>query len=108
MRDCLQQDAHVQPYRPVLDVVDIQQAQFVERQVRAAAHLPQSRHAPDHRQPLMMPRFVVDDFFRQWRSRPHQAHLAYQDIIQLRQFVETEAANQAAGARLARIVLDLE
>jgi len=38
-------------------------------------------------------------------TRPHQAHVAFDDIEELRKFIEVRAAKEAAEAREARIAI---
>ncbi len=55
-----------------------------------------------------MPRCVGDCFGREWWARAHDAHVALQNVDELREFVEAELAQHAAQRIDARVVLHLE
>ncbi len=55
-----------------------------------------------------MPALVLLYLFRQRRPRPHQTHLPQQHVVDLRQLVQAEAADETAGARQTGVSLDLE
>ena len=62
-------------------------------------HLPPTRHARQHRQPVTLPRGIVRHQERLLRARPHQAHLPHYHIQQLRQFIQTRPSQYAAHPR---------
>ena len=59
-------------------------------------------------QPPVLPVFVLRDLARDRWARADQAHLAAQDVEQLRQLVQAGAPEEAADRRDARIALHLE
>src|SRR5579885_3652066 len=69
-----------------------------------AADLPESGDAGNRFEPAMVPRFIQLGFIRERRSRPYQAHLAPDDVDELRQFVQAEAAQDSSRARDAGVV----
>src|SRR5690606_7547085 len=103
-----QQDLHIEPRRPVLRIVQVEVNHLVERQVASPVHLPQPGQAGPHQEPLLLPLLILLDLARQGRAWPDEAHIAPQDIDQLRQLVETELPQVFPDAGQARIVRVLE
>src|SRR5579884_4497090 len=103
----LADDPEVAPKAPVLDVLAVEfDAPFVFHLV-AAVDLPgagQARAGAQIRGDVVaiFPHFRRDD-----RPRPDEAHLALEDVPQLRQFVEAALAQYLAKRRDARVVLEL-
>src|SRR5436305_9427792 len=101
-----QHDLEVEPERPVLYVEEVEANHLVERESVAARHLPESRHARLHVEPLAVPEFVRLDLVRYGRARADEAHVAAKDVEKLRQLVQARAAEPATGARHARVVVE--
>src|SRR5580704_18896085 len=55
-----------------------------------------------------MARLVLFDFVGQRRARPDQAHLAANHVDELRQLIDTEAAQPAPDGRDALVPIELE
>src|SRR3954468_2546431 len=98
-----QQDPEVDPRRAVLDVPDIQLDPLGPRQGRAPVDLRPSRDPGLHLEPPPLPSRVLLDLIAERRSRPDHAHVAAQDVPELRQLVERELAQDAADARDPRV-----
>ena len=58
--------------------------------------------------PAELPGLVLRHLLGDRRSRAHQAHLAQQDVHELRDLVDARHAQEAPDARHARIAVDLE
>ena len=65
-------------------------------------------HARRQVQPAAVPALDLRVLLEDERPRADEAHLAAQDVEQLRQLVERGAAQEPADARDARVVGDLE
>ena len=79
-----------------------------KRQVVAAADLPQAREARRHRQAAALPRLVLPHFLDHGGPRADEAHVALEDVPELRQLVEARAAQPPADRRDPRVVGHLE
>ncbi len=64
----------------------------MERFVGTAVDLPPASHALRHGKAFALPGFVLVHQPGQLGARPHQAHVADQDVEQLGQFVQAGAA----------------
>lgn len=102
--DGLEEQDDVLPEAPVADVPGVELEAAVEADVVAAADLPEAGdagrgHADDGQE-------VADLLFfaRQVRARADEAHLALDDIEDLRQFIEAVLADEFADFRDARVV----
>ncbi len=92
---------------PVLQVVHVEPDRFVPGQVGSAGHLPETGDAGfDEHPPAVVP--VAVDLAAQRGSGPDQAHVAEDDVEQLRQFVQAEPPEEPAERGDPRIVLQLE
>ena len=81
--------------RPVVDVVEVEAHRVVPRQVAAPGDLPQAGHAgADVEAPLDVGR-VAPHLGRQGRAGTDEAHVAGDDVDQLRQLVDGVAAHEA-------------
>lgn len=102
------QQHDVEPDIPVAHIPRIHGDALRIIHIAAAARLPHARNAgPDHVVVLdeaAVPRhFFLDD-----GTGADEAHFAFQDIENLRQFVQTGAAQEMAALRNARVVFQLE
>ena len=93
------QDLQVEQRRAVLDVPDVELDPVCPRQRRAAVNLRPAGQARPDVEPLALPLGVRVDLVAQRRPRPDQAHLAADDVPELRQLVDRGAAKDAADAR---------
>src|SRR4029453_13591443 len=96
------------PNRPVLDVVKVEPHEVVEGQVRAARDLPEARDSRQDEVALAVPLLQELVVPGRQRAGADEAHLAAEDVRELRQLVERELPEQAADAGHARVVADLE
>jgi len=80
----------------------------VERDLAAAVDLPQARDAGDDVEALAVLERVLLHLLRHGRARTDEAHVADEDVPQLRQLVDAGAADEPADRRDARVVLHLE
>ncbi len=92
------------PKAPVADVPGVEVQAAVEADVAAAADLPEAgdaggRHADDGQIPANL-LFLA----RQVRARADKAHLPFQHVEDLRQFIEAVFTDEFADMRDARIV----
>src|SRR5580658_8148099 len=81
---------------------------FCEGHFRAAMNLPDARQPGSYIQPAAMPGRAAVAFFHGQRARPHERHIAQQDVEELRQLIDARFPQEPADARNARVVLDLE
>ena len=95
-RDGLEDQAEVLPERPVRDVEVVEPDHLLERDVAAAEHLPEAGDARLQLEALARPVVDVLVLLEDQRPRADEAHLAAEDVEQLRQLVERVAAQEAA------------
>src|SRR5712692_6779812 len=89
-------DLEVQADGPIADVVQIEANHVFERDLAPSADLPEAGH-PGHRlKSAELPLLVLVDLGWERRSWADQTHVTAQDVEQLRQLIETEAAKEAA------------
>src|SRR5262245_20812659 len=83
-RNGAQQDFHVEPERPIVDVFQIQSHPFLEvGDLIAAADLPQAGKARTHtKAPAICWIIKTTHFIHGQRPRPHETHLAAKDVEQ--------------------------
>lgn len=79
-----------------------------EWNVASSADLPETGKARGNGKAHLVPWQVFGHFGRKRRTRSHDRHIASEDVEQLRQFVQTEFAEDVAHRVDARIVLHLE
>ena len=94
--------------RPVLEVEEVEPHEVVEAEVRAAGDLPEAGHARQHEVALAVPALEPLEVAQRQRPRADEAHLAAQDVPELRDLVEREPAQHRADGRHARVLADLE
>src|SRR5438067_245909 len=103
-----EQQLDVGPERPARHIQVVDLDHLLERHAAAAEDLPRASHAGRQVQaapaPALYEVVLVDDE----RARADQAHLALEDVDQLRQLVEGSLAEETPDARDARVVGDLE
>src|SRR5688572_8962849 len=88
-----EQYLEVQPERLVLGIADVEPDHLVERRAAAAGDLPQPRDAwLGFQHSTKVPRFVAVHLVRKRRAWADERHLALEDVPELRQLVETGAA----------------
>src|SRR5204863_8633839 len=105
-----EQDAQVEPERPVVNVLKIQFHPALKAlDLVSPAHLPQARESRLHGETAALRRCLKLLYFvnRQW-SRSDETHLATQHIPKLRKLIERGLAQETASWSDARIPLDFE
>src|SRR3954447_1465962 len=100
------EEARVLPQRPVGHVQVVELHHLLEGDARPAEHLPRAGEARSQVEPPLAPAVDLLLELRRHRPRAHQAHVALQDVPELRQLVDARAPEEAADARDARIVLE--
>src|SRR5437016_4903672 len=84
----LREDRDVQPDRPVLEVVEVEADEIVERQLDSPGHLPQPGHPGQHEVALAMPVLELNVVTQRQRAWADERHLAAYDVQHLRQLVD--------------------
>src|SRR5437660_8286777 len=85
-----EQDLHVEPQRPLIDVLEIHANPVVEiRDPVPSADLPQTRDAWPHRQLSLVPELVALELMRKRGTRADETHVPFEHAPQLRQLVQT-------------------
>src|ERR687887_2433174 len=99
------EDLQVDPGGAVVDVPAVELDPVLPRQLRATVDLRPARQARLDLEPAALSRRVALDLVGKRRARADQAHLPAQDVPELRDLVEREAAQKAADARDPRVAL---
>ena len=73
------------------DVPDIESGLVFRSELAAAIDLRPTRQPWTDKQPILRPRLVIGN---DERSRPNEGHLADQDVVELRQLVQSASAAQ--------------
>ncbi len=102
------ENLHVQPQTPVLYVSRVEGDVAVEGGVLARLYLPEASDSRKHVEAAQVREIVLLNLVSDRRPRAHQAHVATEDVVELRQFVKGVLAEPAADAGDTRIVGDLE
>lgn len=106
--DGLEQVHEIDPDGPVADVPSIHGDALFVGGVAAAAGLPHAGDAGQNHAVLAEIDAVALDFFGDNRARADEAHVAADDVPELRQLVEAGLAEEGAELCDARVVLELE
>lgn len=106
--DGLEQVHEVDPDGPVADVPSIHGDALFVGGVAAAAGLPHAGDAGQNHAVLAEIDAVALDFFGDNWARADEAHVAADDVPELRQLVEAGLAQEGAELRDARVVLELK
>ena len=105
--DGLEDDLYVPAEAPVDDVVRVQLHHFLEvRDLRAAADLPQAGDARLRRQTRAVVEFVFLPLVHRRGTGAYQAHLALQDVEELRELIQARGADELPDTGLLLPVLD--
>ena len=105
----LQNELEVVPELAVAtDIVVVKAHLAFERDVAATADLPNASKAWRHGEAHAVPRFIFCHFRRNRRARSDNGHFAFENVDELRQFVEAELAEYMAERINTRVVLHLE
>ena len=107
------QDYHIQPVRPVIDILQVERDPFVEvLDAISSADFPSAGETGFDAQAAAL-RVLLDGFDllhwqRAWADEVHLATQHVGQLRQLRQFVDAEFAQELAEREDARVVADLE
>src|SRR5207237_8085326 len=102
-------EVEIEAERPVFDVLQIQLHPVIERDlVTPGRDLPEAGEPGTDRKASVLPGLVPRDFAGKRRARPDEAHVAEQDVDDLRQLVEGVLADEPSDRRDAWIELHLE
>src|SRR4029079_16079640 len=102
------QDREVEAQAPAVDVLEVESHPLLEGQVVAPTDLPQAGEARSDAQTAAEGTVKALGLPDRKRPRTHEAHVAEQDVEELRQLVEAGAAQEPAESRDPRVVVDLE
>lgn len=69
---------------------------LVERGVTSSTDLPQAGNSWWNAESDKVAILILFDFFGEWRSRPDEAHIAFQDVEQLREFIEAKLSKDSS------------
>ena len=106
--DGAEQQHYVTQHGPVLHVAHIQRLGFLGAQIGTTGHLPRAGDAglDQHSRGVQLAIALV--LFRQWRTWTYHAHVSYEHIEELRQFIYGETTNEMTDFRDSRVILHLE
>ena len=107
-RKGLQDDFKIQPQAHVADVVQVEHHHLLEGHGAAAQGLPDSRAAGKRGEPFFVPVLVALPLVGQARPRTHQGHVPFENVEELREFVQAGLADELAEGKDAGVVGDLE
>src|SRR5438067_13656012 len=104
---CLGYDVDVQTGRPLANVKLIEQHAIVIAEVGPTRHLPQARDSRLHTG--MKPEYLAIETRFAFNDRPwtDDAHVAAQNVPDLRQLVQAELAEQGTKSGYARVLAEL-
>ncbi len=104
----LEQIHQIDPDRPVAHIPCVHgHALFIGR-IAASVHLPDPCDAGRHHVVFADAVAIILDLFFHNGTRPDKAHIAQEDVPQLRQLIEARSAEESAELCDARIVRELE
>src|SRR5215208_2299113 len=107
--DRAHQDAHVEPERPLLNILAVEVDHVLEiEHLAAPTYLPKACYAGFRVEPTEVMVLVVAEIRFEERARADQRHLSDENVEQLRQLVETPPSQESPETRCARVILDLE
>ena len=105
----LQDELEVVPELAIAtDIVVVEAHLTFERDVAAATDLPNAGKARRHGEAHAVPRLVFGHFRRNRRARSDNGHIAFENVDELRQFIEAELAENVSKRVNTRVVLHLE
>jgi len=108
-RDCACQNLQIQPQRPLVDVAHVELHPFLERNGAPAVDLPEARDARPNAEPPAVPVLIKSLIIADWqRPGSYQAHVTFQDVKQLGQFVDTGFSQELANGSQSRVIFDFE
>src|SRR2546423_6537585 len=82
-------EIEVEEEGPLIHVSEVELHPLVERDLVAVrAHLPETGEPRAHGEPAVLPLLIAQDFAGERRARADDAHVAAEDVQQLRQLVE--------------------
>src|SRR5882757_8854585 len=91
-----------------MDILDIEVHGGLKGWIPPRCNLPQAGHSRNDVQPRQMLNCISGKIIQRMRPRPHEAHLTFQYVPQLRKFVQTVAPQKSSDSRDSRIIRDFE
>src|ERR1035438_5351742 len=99
------EDLGIKPGRPRRCVSQVQPDHVVELDAASAGNLPQPRNSGfDFQYPAAVPRLVGGQFIWDWRTGADERHLSFENIQELRQFVEASLTQEPPYSSHSRVV----
>ena len=92
----------------MVDVTHVELHAGFEGRVFARGYLPQAGHSRHHFEALFMPCTVLLHILERVWTRADQAHVAFEDVPELRQLVQAVFAKKAAERCDARVIGNFE
>ena len=92
----LQQNLEIEQEAPMADVADVQKHAGFEGRIFARGDLPEAGYARNDFEALFVPCAVLFHIFKRVGTRADKAHIAFEDIPELRQLVQTVFAKKPA------------
>src|SRR5687767_3403242 len=105
-RQSPQDEPYVGPQRPIRDVKVVELHHLVEGDVRPAEDLPRAGDAGHEIEPAAPPAVDLTVLVLDQRPRTHKAHIALQDVHQLRQLVEAALPKQSPNPRNPGVLVE--
>src|ERR1017187_4668105 len=105
--DGASEDFQVEPEGPVVDVLEVELHPLIEADLVAATDLPDAGQTRFHGKAAAMPWVVVLHLGRDGRPGSDEAHVADENIPELRKLVDAGAAQEMPERSDARVVLHL-
>ena len=101
---CAHENLDIHPGRPGASIAEIEPNHLIKRHATASTDLPKSG---DPRlcfeQPPAMPHIVILNLIGNRRTRAYQRHLAFQYVVELRQFIQAGPAQKTPDTSDPRI-----
>jgi len=104
----LKKDFEIEPQRPVVDILQVHLHPFLKLHPVAAAHLPDTCQTRLQTEASALPHLIQLHFDRQRGPGTNDTHIPFEDVDQLRDFIDAEFAENTPDFRDPRIVFHLE
>ena len=102
------EDLGIKPGRPRRCVSQVQPHHVIELDAASAGNLPQSRNPGfDFHYPTTVPRLVSGQLIWNWRTRTDERHLSFENVQELRQFIQAGFPQQLPDSGDSRVVREL-
>src|SRR4051812_36707062 len=91
-----------------MEIRQVHEHPLIERDVAAAAGLPDAGDPRDDLEALKLKRVAGVGFFDDQRARADEGHIAFEHVPKLRKFIKARRAEESAKDGEARIIADLK